>query len=70
MSIRSWVRIGDEIEVTPEMIEAGVAVYDAWEPDHIFDEGGGASEYAKRELVKSLFAALFRAQGSIGQETS
>lgn len=29
------------VDITPEMIEAGVRVYDCWEPDHIFDEVGG-----------------------------
>jgi hypothetical protein len=27
-----------DIEITPEMVEAGVNEFDAWESDHVFDE--------------------------------
>jgi hypothetical protein len=46
------------VEVTLEMIRAGVGVFDSWEPDHIFDEQGGVAEYAKRELVEALFRIM------------
>ncbi len=56
------------VEVTPEMIKAGLGVFDSWEPDHIFDEQGGVAEYAKRELVEALFRTMSLAQYSNGQE--
>ena len=54
------------IEVTPEMIEAGVDQYEVWEPEHIFDDQGGAADYAKRELV----AAVYRAMASMAKCSS
>ena len=56
------------VDVTPEMIESGVSVFDSWEPDHIFDGQGGVAEYAKRELVEALFCTMSLAQYPNGQE--
>jgi hypothetical protein len=54
-------RADAEIEASPAMIAAGVAIYDAWEPEHIFDDAlGGAGDEAKRELVARLYAAMRR----------
>jgi hypothetical protein len=51
-----------EIEITPEMVEAGLRAYEAWEPEHIFSEVG-AAEYAKRDLVVSIFQVLVGPKG-------
>ena len=44
-------------EITPEMIEAGVKVYEKCEPDHIFADFG-AAEYAQEELVAAIFQKM------------
>lgn len=48
------------IEVTPAMVDAGKAVYDRWEPEFVWgvDEYGGASDYARRELVEAVYRAM------------
>ena len=48
------------IEVTPAMVDAGKAVYDRWEPEFVWgaDEYGGASDYARRELVAAVYRAM------------
>jgi hypothetical protein len=49
-----------EIEVTDEMVEAGVEVYEEWEPHHVFEGAGGPASYAIRELVKAVYLAMAR----------
>lgn len=51
----------DEIEITPDMIKAGMTAYNCWEPDHVFDDFGGAASYAKRDLVRKIFMAMLGA---------
>jgi len=41
-----------EIEVTPEMIEAGVAAYEAWKPDDF------AWQYTEENLVREIINAV------------
>lgn len=48
-----------KLEITPEMIEVGVKMYDIWEPGHIFADFG-AAEYAKEELVRSVFQGMLQ----------
>ena len=59
---------GAQIKSTPEMIEAGVGVYEAWEPNHIFDGQGGAADYAKRDLVADIFRVMALARCSNEEE--
>lgn len=69
MSDTNKPQAGAQIESTPEMIAAGVKAYEAWEPDHIFDDQGGAADYAKRELVADIFCVMESARYSNEQET-
>ena len=70
MSLSESVPKLEETEITPEMIEAGLTAYDVWEPDHIFAEQGGAADYAKRELLGSIFRAMGPAQRRNEQEVA
>lgn len=55
---------GPEIKATPEMIEAGVEVYDRWESDNLLDDPyGGAAPYAVRELVVAIYRAMRSIEG-------
>ena len=56
MSAPSQNQKSHEVEITPEMIEAGVRFYSQWEPGHIFGEE--ASPYAIRELVEGVFREM------------
>lgn len=49
---------GAERKVTDEMVAAGVAVYEGWEPSHVFEGMGGPAPYAIRELVRKIFCAM------------
>jgi hypothetical protein len=49
---------GAAIEITEEMIEAGVNAYQKWEPDHVFEGIGGVAPYAVRDLVKLVYRAM------------
>lgn len=64
--IESKRQADDQIEITPEMIEAGKMVYKRWEPNHIFlppsECGGGAARYAVRKLVKEVYCSMIRAK--------
>jgi hypothetical protein len=51
---------GANIEITEEMIEAGVEIYEEWEPRHVFEGAGGRAAYAIRELVKAVYLAMAR----------
>ena len=53
-----------QIEITPAMRAAGVAVYEKWEADHIFGDYTPAAPYAIRELVTSLVASVLAASNS------
>ncbi len=44
--------------ITDDMIAAGVAVYEEWEPHHVFEGAGGPAPYAIRELVQSVYLAM------------
>jgi hypothetical protein len=51
---------GANIEITEEMVEAGVEVYEEWEPHHVFEGAGGPAAYAIRELVRAVYLAMAR----------
>ncbi len=57
------------IEVTPEMTEAGVKAYEAWEPNHIFDGQDGAADYAKSDLASIIFRAMASVRHPSEQES-
>lgn len=44
--------------ITEGMIAAGTAVYNDWEPHHLFEGAGGAASYAIRELVEAVYRAM------------
>ncbi len=47
------------VEVTPEMIEAGVRVYEDWVP------GDFSYQYTEPELVRGVFLAMMRARAEL-----
>ena len=49
---------GQEIEIIPEMIEAGVTIFRQFESQYIEDIGGPASGYAVEELIRDIFRCV------------
>lgn len=56
----------EDVQITPEMVEAGVRAYDAWEPEHVFSEVG-AADYAKRNLVATILRVAIELEGRASQ---
>ena len=48
----------DKIEITPEMVEAGVAVYKRWEQENVFDEDGVWGEGNIKELITNVYRVM------------
>ncbi len=57
---------GAEVEITEEMITAGVGAYEEWEPDHLFPETGSPSPYAIRELALRIYLSMAAARNRGG----
>ncbi len=47
-----------EIEITPEIVEAGVAIYRRWEVDVDYNDGRSALEPDADELVKAILSLV------------
>ncbi len=58
-------RQAGKIEITPKMIEAGVRVYQKWEPKHVFGDFTPPADYAVEELAKKMFRAMTRSARNI-----
>ena len=44
-----------DVEITPEMIEAGVRVYEEWEAENVFQDDFATPVDCKRKLVGTIF---------------
>ena len=47
-----------EIEITPEMIGAGVNIFQQFESQYIEDAGGPVSQYAVEGLIRDVFRCV------------
>jgi hypothetical protein len=54
----SQVSSNEEIEITPEMVEAGIAIYRRWESDVDYNDGRSALEPDADELVKAILSLV------------
>jgi hypothetical protein len=54
MEAVSHMRQAGDIELTPEMIRAGMEAYRAWAPDDF------AWQYTEEDLVRGVFSAMLR----------
>lgn len=54
------IEMSGDLEISDAMIAAGVSVYKKWEPEYVHEALWPASDYAIRELVRSVYRQMCR----------